>query len=72
MVPLTTKELIILFDMAFYTQVDSVRMGSPLGPTLVNAFLCHHETKCLHDCPEKFKPVFCKRYVDNIFVSLTI
>ena len=70
MLSLTTKESIILFDMAFYTQVDSVAMGSPLGPSLVNAFLCHHETKGLNDCPENFKPVFYKRYVDDIFVLL--
>ena len=43
MLSLTTKESIILFDMAFYTQVDDVAMGSPLGPSLTNAFLCHHE-----------------------------
>ena len=41
-------------------------MGSPLGPSFAN--LCHHETKWLNDCPEKFKPVFYKRYVDDIFV----
>ena len=29
----TTKESIILFDVAFYTQVDDVAMGSPLGPS---------------------------------------
>ena len=64
---LTTKELIILFDMAFHTQVDGVAMGSPLGPSLANAFL-FHETKWLNDCPEKFKPVFYKKYVNDIFV----
>ena len=32
MLSLTTKESIILFDMAFYTQVDGVPMGCPLGP----------------------------------------
>ena len=68
MLSLTTKESIILFDMIFYTQVDGVAMGSPLGPSLANAFLCHHETKWLNDCPEKFKPEFYKRYVDDIFV----
>ena len=68
MLSLTTKESIILFDMAFYTQVDGVAMGSPLGPSLANAFLCHHETKWLNDCPDKFKPVFYKRCVDDIFV----
>ena len=41
MLSLTTKESIILFDMVFYTQADSVVMGSPVGPSLANAFLCH-------------------------------
>ena len=50
--------------MGFYTQVDDVAMGFPLGPSLANAFLCHHKTKWLNDYPNKFKPVFCKRYVD--------
>ena len=68
MLSLTTKESIILFDMTFYTPVDGVAMGSPLGPSLANAFLCHHETKWLNDCPDKFKPVFYKRNVDDIFV----
>ena len=64
---LTTKESVMLFDLVFYTQVDSVAMGYPLGPSSANAFLCHHETKCVNDCPEKSKPVFYKRYVDDIF-----
>ena len=68
MLSLTTKESIILFDMAFYTQVDGVTMGSQLGPLLANNFLCHYGTKWLNDCPENFKPVFYKRYIDDIFV----
>ena len=48
---------------------DGVAMGSPLGPTLANAFLCHHEKKWLNDCPNNFKPGFYKRYVDDIFVN---
>ena len=43
-------------------------MGYPLGSSLANAFLFHHETKWLNDCPDKFKTVFYKRYVDDIFV----
>ena len=57
----------ILFDMAFYTHVDSVAMGSPLGPSLADA-LCRHDMKWFNDCPKKFKPVFYKRYVDHVFV----
>ena len=43
MLSLMNKESIILFDMVFYTQVDGVTIGSPLSPSLANAFLCHHE-----------------------------
>ena len=58
MLSLTTKESIILFDMEFYSQIDGVAMGSPLGPTLANVFLCHHKKKWLNDCPNNLKPVF--------------
>ena len=60
MLSLTTKESIILFDMTFYTQVDGVAMGSPLGPSLANAFLFHHEKKRLNDCPKKLNQCFIK------------
>ena len=65
---LTTKESIILFDMAFYTQVVGVAMESPLGPSLANAFFCHCEKKWLNDSLKQFKPVFYKRSVDDIFL----
>ena len=68
MLSLTTEELIFMFDMAFYTQVDGVAIGSSFGPSLAYAFLSHHEMKWLYDCPEKFKAVFYKRYVDETFV----
>ena len=42
-------------------------MGSPLGPHFANAFLCYHETKWLDDCPTDFKPLYYRRYVDDIF-----
>ena len=38
---LATKESYFLFDGELYQQVDGVAMGSPLGPTLANIFLCH-------------------------------
>ena len=68
MLSLTTKENVILFDQKYYSQIDGVAMGSPLGPTLANIFLCYHETACLKNCPKSFKPVYYKRYVDDIFV----
>ena len=42
-------------------------MGSPLGPSLAKGFLCFHEQIWLNDCPECFKPVYCRRLVDDIF-----
>ena len=40
-------------------------MGSPLGPTLANVFLCHWEVE---KCSEKFKPTYYKRYMDDTFL----
>ena len=31
------------FEGKVYKEIDGVAMGSPLGPTLANAFLCFHE-----------------------------
>ena len=43
-------------------------MGSPLGPTLANAFLCHYEKEWLDSCPIEFRPKLYQRYIDDIFV----
>lgn len=64
---LATKESFILFNGQYYKQTDGVAMGSPLGPTLANIFLCHHEKNWLNQCPNEFKPFYFKRYVDDIF-----
>ena len=63
-----TSESSSIFDYLLYKQVDGVAMGSPLDRTLVNAFLCHYEKEWLDNCSIHFKPVMCKRYVDDIFV----
>ena len=68
MLSLTLKESIILFDNKYYSQIDGVAMGSPLGPTLANIFLCYHESNWLKDCPKNFKAIYYKRYVHDIFV----
>ena len=57
-----------LFDGSIYHEIDGVAMGSPLCPSLANAFLAHYEQVWLDDCLEEFKPVYYKRYVDDIFV----
>ncbi|XP_066924802.1 uncharacterized protein [Clytia hemisphaerica] len=63
-----TKSSCFVFNGKFYSQIDGVAMGSPLGPTLANLFLCYHELKWLEHCPVQFKPVFFRRYVDDIFL----
>ena len=63
-----TKESYFIFNGLLYKQTDGVAMGSPLGPSLANAFLSYHEKNWLNSCPQGFKPVFYRRYVDDIFV----
>ena len=62
------QESFFIFDNSLYHQIDSVAMGSPLGPTLANAFLCHYEKEWLDSCPIEFRPTLYQRYIDDIFV----
>ena len=62
-------ESFFIFDGEYYTQIDGVAMGSPLGSTLANAFLCHFEKKWLSERPVELLPSVYKRYVDDIFVT---
>ena len=45
-------------------------MGIPLGPTLANLILCHHETKwqTKFTCALEFKPALYRRYIDDTFL----
>ena len=63
-----TKDAVFMFDQQLYKQVDGVAMGSPLGPLLANIFMCHAESKWLEDCPEHFRPLLYRRYVDDILL----
>ena len=65
---MATKESYFRFNGSLYNQIDGVAMGSPLGPSLANAFLSCHEKNWLNNCPQGFKPVFYRRYVDDIFI----
>ena len=65
-----TSESSFIFDFLLYKQIDGVAMGSPLRPTLANAFLCHHEKEWLENCPSHFKPIVYRRYVDVAFCRL--
>ena len=63
---IATKESLFIFDNTCYSQLDGVAMGSLLGPTLANIFLCFHEKQWLKTCSKQFKPVSYQRYVDDI------
>ena len=65
---LACKESLFIFDGVCYQQIDGVAMGSPLGPTLANIFLCHYEEIWLSKCPKQFRPRYYQRYVDDIFL----
>ena len=65
---LATNESYFIFNEFFNKQLDCVAMGSPLGPTLANTFLFFDEKKWLQQCPEEFKPVYYRKYVDDNFV----
>ena len=43
----TTENCAFSFNDENYIQVDGVAMGSPLGPTLANIFMCHFEQEFL-------------------------
>ena len=59
----------ILYLMVYLTnKTDRVAMGSPFGPSLANTFLSYNEKNWSKSCPQGFKPVFYRRYVDIIFV----
>ena len=57
-----------MFNNILYKQKDGVAMRSPLGPTMANVFLSFYEMKWLEQCPNEFRSVFYRRYVDDIFV----
>ena len=63
-----TSKFSYIFDCLLYKHVDGVAMGSLLGPTTANAFLCHYEKEWLDNCPIHFKPLIYKMHVDDIFV----
>ena len=65
---LATKDSHFIFDGTLYKQIDGVAMGSPLGPTLANAFLVYHEKNWLEHCPVEYRSLYYRRYVDDIFV----
>ena len=65
---LAVKDVLFLFNGNLYSQVDGIGMGNPLGPTLANAYLYHHEKNWLKDRPSHFQPILYNRYIDDTFL----
>ena len=51
--------------------INKLMVWSPLNSALANIFMCSFKNKWLKDCPHSLKPVFYRRYVDDILVLKT-
>ena len=71
LINIANKESLFTFNNTYYKQVDGVAMGSLLGPAIANIFMCSFESNWLQDCLNDFKPVFYRRYVDDLFVMFS-
>ena len=56
-----------IFNNVIYKQIEGVAMGSSLGPVFANIFMCNMEESFLSSCSSSTKPIYYKRYVDDIF-----
>ena len=64
----TVNNTFFLFNNILYQQTEGLGMGLPLGPTFANIFMTYHEKIWLRDCPNTFKPIFYRRYIDDTFL----
>ena len=62
-----TEDNHFLFNGEHYTQFEGFAMGNPLSATMANLFLSFHEQNWHRDCPQDYKPLVYKRYVDDCF-----
>ena len=70
LIDLCTKDMFFQFNNKFYQQVYGFAMGNPLSPVLACLFLEHVETEILPKYTG-IKPVYWKRYVDDIISLVT-
>ena len=59
---IATKNQLFQFEGNLYEQVDGVAIGSPLGSSMANRFMCNIEEKLRN---QNKMPAFYKRYVDD-------
>ena len=65
----TTKTPFRHINGDLYIQIEGVSMGSCLGPTFANFYMCNLENKVFQENPS-LKPALYTRYVDDIFVAV--
>ncbi|XP_064118957.1 uncharacterized protein LOC135223965 [Macrobrachium nipponense] len=65
---LAVLDTAFILNDCLYKQVDGMAMGSPLGPTFSNIFMCSLEEKVLENCPLNVYPLVYKSFVDDTFV----
>lgn len=54
------------FDNAHYIQINGTSMGTRVGPSYANIFMCSLETAYLDKCT--LKPFYYKRFIDDVFL----
>ena len=69
---LAIKDSFFVFNGTYYEQRDGVPMGSPLGPTLANIFLCYREEIWIKKCPAQFQPIYYNRFMDDTCVIFIV
>ena len=65
---LAVQDTAFIFNGKAYIQKDGMAMGSPLGPTFANIFMCSLEERMLDECPLAIHPFFYGRFVDDTFL----
>ena len=65
----TTKTPFSNVDGELYVQCEGVSMGSALGPTFAEFYMCHLENSVFDKYPE-LKPFIYVRYVDDCFLQV--
>jgi hypothetical protein len=60
-----TSRTHFIFNGQYYSQINGVAMGSPVGPLLADIFLVHLEKELMHRLEEK-GVVYWRRYVDDV------
>ena len=64
---LCTKDSYFTFNDKLCHQKEGMAMDNPLGPIFADIFIGYYENEWLTNCPNDFKLLFYRRYVDDMF-----